>query len=95
VGAAALAFVLLGASPAAAGPSDAGGRVEANLKFRFRSPSEGAPYECKLDGRHWRGCESPYRLGPVAEGRHRFKVRAISPDGKLDPTPAERRFAVG
>ena len=67
----------------------------AKLKFRFRSRSSDASFECKLDGRRWRRCASPYRLRSVAEGRHRFKVRAVSSDGKRDPTPAKRRFTVG
>lgn len=68
--------------------------AEAKLTFRFRSRSNDASFECKVDGRRWRRCESPYKLGPLPGGRHRFKVRAVSPDGELDPTPAKRRFAI-
>jgi uncharacterized delta-60 repeat protein len=68
---------------------------ESKVKFRFRSSPDDASFQCKLDGRRWRACESPYKVGPLEQGRHRFKVRAISQDGERDPTPAKRRFVVG
>jgi uncharacterized delta-60 repeat protein len=64
------------------------------VKFRFRADSDPARFECKLDRRRWRECQSPVRLGGLDAGRHRFKVRAVAGDGQPDPTPAKRRFRI-
>jgi Lysyl oxidase len=61
--------------------------------FRFRA-DEPATFECKLDAKHWRACESPrtYRRRDV--GRHRFKVRATDLAGNLEQKAAKRRFRI-
>jgi uncharacterized delta-60 repeat protein len=64
------------------------------VKFRFRSRAKDASFECKIDGQRWRGCDSPAKLGPLDVGKHRFKVRAVSPQGTPDKTPAKRRFTI-
>jgi uncharacterized delta-60 repeat protein len=64
------------------------------VKFRFRSQPNDASFQCKLDGRRWRACKSPYEVGGLDAGRHRFRVRAVTQDGERDPTPAKRRFVV-
>ena len=75
-----------------AGPK--GKVTKATVSFRFRARPGAASFECKLDGRRWRSCDSPARLGGLDAGRHRFRVRAVSGDGERDPTPAKRRFKV-
>jgi uncharacterized delta-60 repeat protein len=64
------------------------------VKFRFRADPDAERFECKLDRGRWRECGSPARFEGLDSGRHWFKVRAVSGDGKPDPTPAKRRFKV-
>jgi len=61
--------------------------------FRFAS-SGGARFECKLDGKRYRTCRSPFTAKRLALGPHRFRVRAVGQDGAIDPTPASCRFRV-
>ncbi|MGN6588273.1 MAG: hypothetical protein ACTHKT_12530, partial [Solirubrobacterales bacterium] len=61
--------------------------------FRFVSSDDGANFECKLDGKPYRHCRSPFTTKPLASGPHRFLVRARS-GGEVDPTPASWRFRV-
>jgi uncharacterized delta-60 repeat protein len=70
------------------------GTIVGKAKFRFRADGDATAFQCKLDRRRWRACESPTRLRDLDPGRHRFKVRAISAAGGPDPTPAVRRFRV-
>ena len=62
-------------------------------KFTFFSNVPGSSFECKLDKRRFRLCKSPFerRLRP---GRHVFRVRAVSPTGAPDPTPAVFRWKI-
>lgn len=61
--------------------------------FRFTSDAQGARFECKLDGRRYRACRSPFTSKRLSPGPHRFRVRAVD-DGLRDPTPASYRFTV-
>ena len=62
-------------------------------RFTFSATQAGARFECKLDRRPFRACASPLRIR-VRPGRHSFQVRAVSTDGKPDPTPAGFRWLV-
>jgi acetyl esterase/lipase len=61
------------------------------VRFRFKSKLPGATFECRLDGRRRRTCESPkaYRVKPR---RHLFKVRAMN--GTLKGETEAFRFRV-
>jgi hypothetical protein len=61
--------------------------------FRFASNAQGARFECKLDGKRYRPCSSPFTTKRLSLGPHRFRVRAID-DGLKDPTPASYRLMV-
>jgi hypothetical protein len=61
--------------------------------FRFVSDRPGASFECKLDARAYRECESPHRLGKLAPGSHTFRVTAVDPAGVAGPA-AVYRFTV-
>jgi uncharacterized delta-60 repeat protein len=54
----------------------------ASARFRFKA-SEPARFRCKLDGREFRKCSSPYRTPRLAVGRHRIKVRATDEAGNV------------
>ena len=67
------------------GPSRVG--FERLAKFRFASSESQSSFRCKLDGKRWKRCRSPYVV-QVKPGKHLFKVRAIDRFGNADPTPA-------
>jgi Ca2+-binding RTX toxin-like protein len=58
----------------------------AALTIRFAA-DERSHFECKLDGKAYRACRSPYRAN-LAVGRHTFRVFAIDAAGNRDRTPA-------
>jgi hypothetical protein len=62
--------------------------------FRFGADEAGSTFQCKLDGKPFRSCRSPFTTRKLALGPHTFKVRARDESGKLDPTPATYRFRV-
>jgi hypothetical protein len=62
-------------------------------KFRFAAdPADGAAFECKLDKKQFKPCDSPYKKR-VHPGKHKFKVRATV-EGVSDPTPAKFKWKV-
>ncbi|MGI9019915.1 MAG: FG-GAP-like repeat-containing protein [Solirubrobacterales bacterium] len=62
--------------------------------FEFSANKPGAEFECSLDAALFAPCSSPRELGPLADGAHTFRVRAIDRAGNVDPTPASRTFTV-
>jgi hypothetical protein len=63
--------------------------------FRFASDEAGSTFQCKLDGKSFRRCRSPFTPRRLPLGRHVFKVRARDPSGTLiDPSPASYAFRV-
>jgi hypothetical protein len=65
----------------------------ARLVIRFGSDQPNAAFLCRVDRRPYRSCPARLvRRYPL--GRHVLKVRAQSPTGVLDPTPAVARFRV-
>lgn len=54
--------------------------------------SEPVEFECRLDGRSFHGCSSPYRTRMLALGRHRLKVRATDEAGNVGAD--KKRFRV-
>ena len=62
--------------------------------FRFVADESGSTFQCRLDGKRFRLCRSPFTGPRLAFGPHTFRVRARDRSGKLDPTPASYRFRV-
>ena len=56
--------------------------------FRFASTVARSDFRCSLDGGPWLACRSPQAYAALVPGPHAFAVRAISPSGAEDPTPA-------
>ncbi|MEX2646889.1 MAG: PxKF domain-containing protein [Gaiellaceae bacterium] len=77
-----------------AGPSDYSQTDAAT--FSFTSQADGATFQCSLDGAGFTSCSSPHTVsGPLAEGPHRFEVRAVLGGGdEVDPSPAVYRWTV-
>ncbi|MFM2152230.1 MAG: hypothetical protein RL199_665 [Pseudomonadota bacterium] len=62
--------------------------------FQFSSPEPGSAFECSLDGAAYASCVPPVVVGPLAEGRHTFSVRARDAAGNVDATPALWRWGI-
>jgi CSLREA domain-containing protein len=62
-------------------------------KFKFSSSEDGSTFECKLDRKPFKPCDSPFKK-KVKPKKHKFKVRAIDAAGNVDPTPAKAKFKV-
>ena len=56
-------------------------------EITFTSNEALASFQCSLDGSTYTPCMSPDRVN-VGAGSHEFRVRAVSANGILDPTPA-------
>jgi hypothetical protein len=62
--------------------------------FRFAADERGVTFQCKLDGKPYRSCRSPFTTKRLPLGRHVFRVRARDDSGGLDPSPASYAFKV-
>src|SRR4051812_48081987 len=67
--------------------------------FTFSTATSGASFECKIEGANssvptFTGCSTPFKAPKLVSGAYVLKVRAKTPAGKLDSTPAERAFTV-
>jgi hypothetical protein len=74
------------------GPS--GSTSSTSASFAFTSDTYGSTFECSLDDLAFTACSSPQRYSALAVGSHTFAVRATSPGGTVDPTPATRSWTV-
>jgi hypothetical protein len=63
------------------------------VRFALGSDQAGSTFLCKLDRSPYRACKASFRLR-LGAGTHVLKVKARSPGGLTDPTPASFRFRV-
>ncbi len=56
-------------------------------------PPAGATFQCSLDNKTFKNCESPKKYSGLDKGKHRIRVRAKNSAG-TDPTPAVSNFKV-
>ena len=80
-----------------AGPD--GATSDTTPSFTFSTTTPGSTFECRIDGASssvptYTGCSSPFTAPALRSGSYTLQVRAKSPEGKADATPAERRFTV-
>ncbi len=73
------------APPASSGSNDA--------TFEFTA-TEGAFFECQLDGGGFQFCSSPHTYPGLPDGTHTFEVRATNFAGNVDPTPATHTWTI-
>jgi hypothetical protein len=70
-------------------------RHRARVRFRGTDNRPGPlSFQCKIDGGHYLGCQSPKTYRHLAVGRHTVRVRARDAAGNRDGTPAVRRFRI-
>ncbi|HEX4679922.1 MAG TPA: DNRLRE domain-containing protein [Gaiellaceae bacterium] len=71
-----------------------GSTSSTSATFGFNSDTYGSTFECSLDNAAFAACTSPRAYTSLATGAHTFAVRAISPGGTADPSPANRSWTV-
>ncbi len=64
------------------------------VRFKFKSDEPGSVFLCKLDDKPFDLCKSPKRYEGLRPGGHMFKVRAVDPAGRVDSSPATKKFTV-
>jgi hypothetical protein len=52
-----------------------------SARFAFSANGRNPRFQCRLDGRRWTACRSPFALGRLAVGEHSFSVRAVGARG--------------
>lgn len=62
--------------------------------FRFKADESGVTFQCKLDGKAYKPCHSPFTTKKLSLGHHVFRVRARDDSGRLDPSPASYAFRI-
>lgn len=65
-----------------------------NATFAFHATEGSTTFNCRVDSGAWTPCSSPATVEGLADGTHRFAVRATDAAGNTDPTPAEHDFTV-
>jgi hypothetical protein len=73
------------------GPKKRTEKHKAKLKF---ASDEAGSFECKLDKRRFKPCDSPKKYKRLDDGKHKVKVRAADEADNTDPTPAKRKWKV-
>jgi 6-phosphogluconolactonase (cycloisomerase 2 family) len=65
-----------------------------DTRLRFFSSIPDSTFECKLNRKRYRSCESPKNYKNLKPGKYRFRVFATTAQGIVDPTPAKIKFKV-
>ncbi len=68
--------------------------VDTTPKFKFSSTESGSTFQCRIDGKKFRKCTSPFTPKRLKPGKHTLRVRAIDVAGNVDKTPAKYKFRV-
>jgi hypothetical protein len=75
-----------------AGPEGPTASREATFSFSASEPGGG--FQCRVDTGSFETCASPDKIPGLPDGTHAFEVRALSTDGRADPTPARREWSI-
>ena len=62
--------------------------------FIFKSSESGSTFQCKIDGKPFSTCASPFTSKKLKAGKHSFQVRATDKAGNTDATPAQQKFKI-
>jgi hypothetical protein len=63
------------------------------VRFKIKSTVPGSTFECSSDGGRFKTCKASFKK-KFSLDRHKVKVRAVSPLGFADATPAKVKFRV-
>jgi hypothetical protein len=61
--------------------------------YRFEADDAGATFDCRLDKKSYKRCESPEKFH-VKRGKHTFRIRATDGAGNGEEKPAKDAFRV-
>ena len=64
------------------------------VSFAYRSSEDGGSFECRIDSKSWRPCDSSGKRYRLSRRRHKFRVAAIDRSGNPDPTAAVYTFRI-
>jgi hypothetical protein len=64
------------------------------VTFKFSSNEKGSTFLCKLDKKQFAKCKSPKTYKNLKPGKHKFQVKARDNQGKLDQSPAVKKFTI-
>ena len=67
---------------------------KSKVRFKFTSSEPDSTFECKLDKKKFKSCDSPKKVKRLDEGKHKFKVVATDAAGNTDPSAAKDKFKV-
>ena len=79
------------------GPAEGSTVASQDPSFDFTANEPEASFDCRLDSNQeadWAACTSPQAYTGLADGSHKFEVRASDLGGTTDPTPATRNWTV-
>ena len=65
------------------GPSHGATIANPTPTFKFTANEPGSTFQCRVDGNPFNACTAPYKTAPLANGSHRFSVRAIDAPGNV------------
>ncbi len=68
--------------------------TDTTATFSFTSDQPAATFQCSMDSAAFATCVSPAEFSGLSEGAHVFQVRALSPEGIFDDTPAIHMWTV-
>jgi len=66
----------------------------ASFSFKGSGGKGKLSFQCKLDGQKYKSCRSAKSYKNLKPGKHVFRVRAKDAKGKLDLTPATKKFKI-
>ena len=62
--------------------------------MKFISTEAGSTFECKIDSKKLKPCNSPLKLKNLKLGKHKIQIRAIDGAGNVDPTPLRGKWKI-
>lgn len=68
-------------------------KSKAKVKFEFDSSESGGDFECRLDDKSFKSCQSPTELNAKL-GKHTLEVQATDAAGNADDSAAKASFKV-
>jgi hypothetical protein len=81
------------ATTISSGPANGSASSDPSPSFSFHASEGGARFECRLDSHSYTDCTSPDGIGPLPDGGHDFRVRAVDAVGNAGAA-ASRTFAI-
>jgi hypothetical protein len=81
------------ATTISSGPANGSASSDPTPSFSFHASEAGARFECRLDAHSFTDCTSPRSIGPLVDGSHDFRVRAVDSVGNAGAA-ASRTFAI-